>query len=109
LPTDEAEREMIDSKSEIEDRCGLHVEAFAYPYGSSSPAIRAAAATHFKAAFGTRLANVTPRSRRADLDRLDAYYLRGMPFVSRLDGMAARSYFAAHRAARGVVPYISQS
>lgn len=108
LSAEEAEQEMIDSKAEIADRCGVAVNAFAYPYGAASPGIRAATGRHFMAAFGTRLANVTPRSHPTDLDRLDAYYLRGMPFIARLDGIVAASYFAARRAARAVLPYISR-
>lgn len=100
LASDAAIDEIAGSKRDIEDRCGSPVDTFAYPYGAVSAAVRAAAARHYGAAFGTRLACVTPRASRMELDRLDAYYLQGRPFIDRLDGKTAALYFTLRRAAR---------
>jgi peptidoglycan/xylan/chitin deacetylase (PgdA/CDA1 family) len=100
----EAEREIAGSKAELEDRCGARVETFAYPYGARTPEIEALAARTYQAAFGTRLACVSPRSRPMNLDRIDAYYLRGLALIARLDSLAARLYLSGRRAARALRP-----
>ncbi len=99
LPADEVTRELTASKARIEDEIGAPVTAFAYPYGAASAAVERAAAEHYEAAFGTRLAHVTSSSRAANFERIDAYYLRGLPAMQ-LDGRLFRSYLALRRAAR---------
>jgi peptidoglycan/xylan/chitin deacetylase (PgdA/CDA1 family) len=76
LPLRAALGEMLDSKREIEDRTGLPVTAFAYPYGAESPELREAVASHFAVGCSTRLGLLTPRSPRESLERIDVYYLR---------------------------------
>ena len=46
LPTAEAERELRQSRAEIQDRTGVRVTEFAYPYGDWNPALRGLAARH---------------------------------------------------------------
>jgi peptidoglycan/xylan/chitin deacetylase (PgdA/CDA1 family) len=100
LAADEVAREMRESKQELQDRCGAEVNAFAYPYGVTSPTVVQTAASHFTAAFGTRLAYVSPHSHPFELERLDAYYLRSGRLLEDLDSIRARSYFAIRRAVR---------
>jgi peptidoglycan/xylan/chitin deacetylase (PgdA/CDA1 family) len=97
-----AHQEMLASKLDIEDRCGVKVRAFAYPYGARTPAIEALAGETFHASFGTRLACMTPRSAWTNLDRVDAFYLRGSTLVSRLDTPSAVAYLAIRRLARSL-------
>lgn len=97
----DAEREIVTSKKEIEDRCGVRVETFAYPYGATSPAIEHVVGRHYRAAFGTRLSLVNARSRITELERIDAYYLRRLS-IDRLDHALARAYLFGRRVARRI-------
>ena len=94
-------RELARSKATIEEKLGLAVTAFAYPYGAVTRTIERLAAAHYEAAFGTRLAYVTAASRATNFERIDAYYLQGLP-VGRLDGTLARIYLGVRRAGRAV-------
>lgn len=101
LPADDVARELTGAKAAIEHKIGAPVTSFAYPYGASSAAVERIAADHYDACFGTTLAWVTPASRRARLERLDACYLRGMP-IGELDGAPLGAYLALRRAGRAV-------
>ena len=78
LAAEETERELLDSKAAIEQHTGSLAASLAYPYGSSTAAVRALAARHFQAACGTTLDFVTPASDPFDLPRLDVYYLKNL-------------------------------
>jgi peptidoglycan/xylan/chitin deacetylase (PgdA/CDA1 family) len=95
-------RELAVSKATIEDRVGARVTALAYPYGAVSPAVERLAAEHYDAAFGTRLDYATASSRRTHVERIDAYYLQGLP-VGQLDSALARVYLAVRRTGRALV------
>jgi len=101
LAPDEAEHEILGSKQDIEDRLGVAVRAFAYPFGARSPAVEQLAARHFDAAFGTELAWVAPGSRLSALERIDAHYL-GANLARALDTPAFRAYIAARRVGRWI-------
>lgn len=107
LAIEDAHREILASRGDIEQHCGVAVDAFAYPYGSRSPVLEALAGQTYRAVFGTRLACVTRRSRRTNLDRLDAYYLRGTSIVERMDSASAAVYFSVRRLARTVRGVVS--
>jgi peptidoglycan/xylan/chitin deacetylase (PgdA/CDA1 family) len=93
--------EIIGAKQTIEDRLGLAVESFAYPYGSSSAEIRATVAAHYKAAFGTDLRFATGTSPLHELERLDAFYVT--PAIARaLDRWTSRAYLEVRRRLRGI-------
>lgn len=93
--------ELARARAVIEDRIGAPVRALAYPYGAASLEVERLAAMHYVAAFGTRLAYVTEASRAMHLERIDAYYLRGLP-AGRLDGALVRLYLSARRAGRAI-------
>jgi peptidoglycan/xylan/chitin deacetylase (PgdA/CDA1 family) len=101
MPSDAAEREMLECRRDIEDRCAVPVHAFAYPYGASSPAVERLVERHYRMAFGTRLAFVTARSRLTCLDRVDAYYLRRLR-LDQLGAPSTRLYLAARRGIRRI-------
>lgn len=101
LAPDLQEDELRSSREAIEDRTGLACPIFAYPYGISSPSLRALAARHFDAALGTTLAIATERSDRYDLPRIDACYLRGMEGIDRLLSKRAANWLAVRRSLRG--------
>ena len=102
LAGQQAEREIAGSRACIEDRTGVAVEAFAYPYGDSNPAIRALAARHFGIACGTTLAYLDAGSDVFNLPRLDTYYLQ-QPFLFKaLDKSYGVAYVSARRVLRAV-------
>ncbi len=98
------EGELIGSRESIEDMIGQPCRLLAYPYGAASPAVRAAAARHYDAAFGTRLAYATAADDPFDIARIDACYLRTRGALDRLVGgrwhrrLAVRRAFRAFRA-----------
>jgi peptidoglycan/xylan/chitin deacetylase (PgdA/CDA1 family) len=81
------ERELHDARSQLERRLSVPIESLAYPYGRLNPAVRDAAARHYRRACTTRLA---PYERGADvlrIDRIDMYYMRPVSrFQQLLDG-----------------------
>jgi peptidoglycan/xylan/chitin deacetylase (PgdA/CDA1 family) len=104
LPDERAGREIRESRISLEDALGRAVEAFAYPYGSCTPAIRKLVEQQFRLACGTSLGYVTPECDRFNLPRLDMYYLRRRFWYSRLMTLDGRAYVALRRllrAARG--------
>jgi peptidoglycan/xylan/chitin deacetylase (PgdA/CDA1 family) len=104
LSAADAEYEVAGSKQILEDRCGVAVKTFAYPYGACTAATEAITGRHFATAFGTGLAFVSGASPRTNLERLDAYYLQLMPSVAvqRLDGPLSRGYFAIRAVGRSL-------
>jgi peptidoglycan/xylan/chitin deacetylase (PgdA/CDA1 family) len=98
----EAESELRQSRMEIEHRTGARVTAFAYPYGEWNPALRAAAACHFKVACTTELRFVEDGADPLLLPRLDTYYLRARLFFENLANPAGRGYLLARHYMRGL-------
>ncbi len=95
-----AEEELRDCRATIEDRTGIAVRAFAYPYGSHSAGVRAAAAKHFDIACGTRLRYLNATDDPFDLPRLDAYYLREPARVETILRPSGRAYVGFRRVLR---------
>jgi peptidoglycan/xylan/chitin deacetylase (PgdA/CDA1 family) len=95
LSAAEVEEELHRSRSAIEQRLGMAVDTFAYPYGDSTPLVRRVAARHFRLACGTRLAFLSSRSDPLDLPRLDAYYLRGRFWFRGLHKRYGGAYLSA--------------
>ena len=100
LPEAEVETELRASRRALEDRLGKPVEAFAYPYGDSTVAVRRAVARHYRLACGTKLAFVSPSSDSIDLPRIDAYYLPNRFWIQAMDTEYGRAYIAARRSLR---------
>jgi peptidoglycan/xylan/chitin deacetylase (PgdA/CDA1 family) len=80
----ECDRELRDSKDRIEQRLGRQIRSMAYPYGSRSASVMAAAERYYDFAVSTSLQFLSHRSRALDLPRIDAYYLRGRFSLERL-------------------------
>jgi peptidoglycan/xylan/chitin deacetylase (PgdA/CDA1 family) len=100
LPAAAAEAELRDCRRELEDRLGSPVASCAYPYGLSTPELRAWARREFALGCGTRLDYVSPAADLADLPRLDAYYLRPKGVFRRLMRSEGRAYLALRRLVR---------
>jgi len=86
------EAELRASREAIEQRTGKPVRTLAYPYGESTPLVRAAAKHHFSWACGTRLAYLSEDSDNADLPRLDAYYLQNRFWFEGLQSPRGSAY-----------------
>jgi peptidoglycan/xylan/chitin deacetylase (PgdA/CDA1 family) len=97
LDPEEVLAELRTCREVLEDKVGVSVRALAYPYGASTPAVRELAAREFPICCGTRLDFVTAQSDRADLPRLDAYYLRNWFWYRRLMRPTGKAYLAARR------------
>jgi peptidoglycan/xylan/chitin deacetylase (PgdA/CDA1 family) len=98
----EIENELSMSRASIEEHTGRVVDAFAYPYGDSTPAIRGAVGRHFRLACGTRLAFVSPNSDILDLPRIDVYYFRNQFWFRGLGRWHGAGYLAIRGLLRGL-------
>jgi peptidoglycan/xylan/chitin deacetylase (PgdA/CDA1 family) len=76
LSATEAEREIGDSRSQLERELGLSTNSFAYPYGSVGAVARDVVARTFRCGVTTRLAALSSSDDVALLPRLDTYYFR---------------------------------
>lgn len=76
LPASSVEREMVISKTILEESLGEPVASFAYPFGRFDNRSRDLARRHFACACSDRLGFVNARSDLHTLSRVDAYYLR---------------------------------
>jgi peptidoglycan/xylan/chitin deacetylase (PgdA/CDA1 family) len=83
-------RQLRDCRDRIEQRLGRPAPWLAYPYGASSPAVRALAGQHFELAAGTKLGFLGVPPDPLDLPRIDACYLRGAFPLERLFTTAGR-------------------
>lgn len=102
LPEAECERELRDCQDQIEQHLGRRARFLAYPYGSRSARVMAAAGRHFDLAVGTSLQFLTPRSSVLSLPRIDAYYLRGRFTLERLLQPSGALYIGFRRILRDV-------
>jgi len=88
------------ARDALAETAGRPIRAFAYPYGAIDAAARAAAVRAFDAACTTRLGFAGAGSDPHALERIDAFYLRNLALVGRLDGPAARLVFRLRGVAR---------
>jgi peptidoglycan/xylan/chitin deacetylase (PgdA/CDA1 family) len=102
LTLDEAEREITESKIQIEKQTNRPVEFFSYPYGRWSPAIRDIVVRHYKGACATTAGMVAPSSDPFSLPRADAHYLRHLPIFKMLLTKSFPIYLASRRLIRRV-------
>ncbi len=94
LPPERAAEELKNSRAALEDITGRPVRWLAYPYGASTHAVRDLARREFALACGVAMKFVGPDTDRADLPRIDAFYLnRGLP-AERLLTPSGTAYIA---------------
>lgn len=92
--------EVVDARALLEQRIGVDVSSFAYPYGAvpSAPA-RDAVSLTYSAACTTRIGRVGPETSPFELPRVDSHYLRSRRvFDAVLEGRA-NGYLATRRVA----------
>lgn len=92
-----ARREVVESKTMLEQALGAPVRAFAYPYGSvgAEPVVRSV----YTSACTTRLASVRPDTDAHAVPRVDVHYVRRIALLERVLEGAAEPYLGARRAA----------
>ncbi|MEO8367682.1 MAG: polysaccharide deacetylase family protein [Candidatus Solibacter sp.] len=93
----EVEREVKDSRAEIQHQTGRAVSTFAYPYGSMNATAAALVRREFSIGCGTRLDFVRADADRAALPRLDTFYLKSPGWFRHPFGSAYRSYIGLRR------------
>lgn len=76
LSTEQASREIVQSKEIIEDALGTPVTCFAYPFGYFDQRSHAIVQQYFTCACSVKLGLITANSDFFALERVDTYYLR---------------------------------
>lgn len=96
----DAMREIVDSKTEIENRIGKQVATFAYPYGRYNAGVRKSAKEHYAAACSTNLGKVHLGSDIHSLERIDAFYLSKQIVFESLESALFDQYLQIRQAMR---------
>jgi peptidoglycan/xylan/chitin deacetylase (PgdA/CDA1 family) len=102
LTAAEVEDEMAGSKAVIEDRLGVAVRGFAYPFGRFDARSHAIARRHFAFACADTLGFASATSDPWALPRVETYYLRGRRTVALVASPWLATYLAARRGPRAV-------
>lgn len=103
LPPAEVERELAESKREIEQRAGQKVvEHFCYPYGKWNQAVRDATMHHYKSACSTIAGTVRDTDDHRLLPRVDAHYVRDPRWFRAMFTRRFEAYITARRLVRRV-------
>ena len=76
LPSSQVISEMAGSRDRLEDKLGVGVKSFAYPFGRYDAQVREHALQLFELACSDRLGYASPRSDPFALERIETYYLR---------------------------------
>ena len=92
---DQLRREVFDSRAKTEERTGVHLAAFSYPYGDVDGYVRRHVARTYRVACGTSLRYLEPDDDLRDLPRLDAFYLQNGLAMRRLLSPGTRAYIRA--------------
>lgn len=96
----EVERELVQSKSTIEERLGIEVTDFAYPYGKYNSPVRQLAKKHFTTACTTRLGKARNGDDLFSLKRVDTYYLQNEQFFRAILSTGFDLYLSFRQAMR---------
>jgi len=101
-------REARGSKDIIEDRAGVEVDFFAYPYGWFDREVERIIAGIFKGACTVELALAGRGSDPWAMERVDAYYLRGERLFRVIDSSMLPWYLAARNVPRQIARRIER-
>jgi peptidoglycan/xylan/chitin deacetylase (PgdA/CDA1 family) len=102
LPPAETERELAESKREIEQRTGRRVAHFCYPYGKWNQAVLHASLRHYRSACSTIAGTVRAKDDSSLLPRVDAHYVRDARWFRSMFTRRFDAYIAARRLVRRV-------
>jgi peptidoglycan/xylan/chitin deacetylase (PgdA/CDA1 family) len=98
----EVEREVRDSRTQIEQETGRGVASFAYPYGTRNQGAAALVRREFAVGCGTRLDFAGPDADPAELPRLDTFYLKSAGWFRNPLGWTNRWYIGLRRQVREI-------
>ncbi len=96
----EIERELSESKREIEQRTDRRVEHFCYPYGKWNSPVRDATMRHYRSACSTIAGSVKPDADPYVLPRVDAHYVRNPRWFRAMFTRRFQAYINARRMIR---------
>jgi peptidoglycan/xylan/chitin deacetylase (PgdA/CDA1 family) len=102
----EAERELAESKDLLQTGLGRAVSVFAYPYGSTSPALGPLVAAHYRGACGTDLGMACPSDDRYDLPRIDMHYYRARSLFRIFPTRLGQAYLRLRAFGRACRPFL---
>lgn len=102
LGADALDDEITGGARAIATQLGGRPVSFAYPYGSVSPAAAAVVRAQFTVGVTTRMRTLAVDDDRAELPRLDAYYLRRPDGLSGWGTPRFRAYLRVRAAVRAV-------
>lgn len=102
LAPEEVAQELSDSKARIEDRLGHGIQHFAYPYGRTNAAVKAAVRGVFAAAFGAQPGLVGRGSDLWELPRIDAHYVAMAPLFRQIGSRFFGPYLGLRRSVRSL-------
>ena len=100
LMPEQVEREVLESKAQIEDRLGHAIGLFAYPYGRWTLPVRDVVGRAYSGACTTFQALVGPGSDPLILSRIEAHYVRSPLTLRRLPSRVFPAYLAVRRLMR---------
>ena len=100
LSSTEAEKEIRDSKTKIEEQIGHTVTTFAYPYGRYTPQIKELVSRSFQGACSTNIGFVESRSDRFAIQRIDINYYKSPVLFRQLFSVISPPYIAARSLVR---------
>jgi len=100
LEPQSAAREIRQSRVDLEDHTGRPARAFAWPYGLSTPSLRAMAKEEFPVVCGTDLRFLEGTYDDADLPRIDAFYWAHPFWFQRQGSPIGRTYTGVRRLIR---------
>jgi peptidoglycan/xylan/chitin deacetylase (PgdA/CDA1 family) len=102
LPLEEARREIIKSKSAIQEHISRDVTTFSYPYGITNRQVKGVVQAEFKGACGTHMDFASMHSDIYELPRIEMSYFRGNAFFRHIGTFVFSSYCSFRKALRSV-------
>ena len=93
------EKEVGESKIQIEEELGHTVSAFAYPFGWYDERVKRIVKQHYEVACSTQIGLVKGTSDPFELERVETYYLQKKPFFKLIQS----KYFSGYLAVRSVL------
>lgn len=102
IPLEEARREVIESKSAIEQHLGTAAATFAYPYGHFNEQVKEIVKANYAAAVSTNLGKVAAGNDIHALKRLDTFYLRDERIFNSLSKRKFEYYMQARQMLRSL-------
>lgn len=94
-------RQLIECRTILEQRLGVPVRSFAYPYGRYNRRVREAVSRHYECACSDQLGLLRPTSDPYALPRVEMYYLRRSWTVGLLTSPLLAPYLALRAIPRG--------